>query len=159
MSKMHLKNSKAKLYSYFKSQKTPIKSTQCWKVKAMVFPVVMYECESSAIRKPSREELTLPDCGVGEDGRAPWTARRSKPIHPRGNQHWIFIGRTDAGAPMLCPPDAKSWLTGKDPDAGKDWKQEEKGMTEDRTASPTQWIWAWANSRRQWRRTQDSQCL
>ena len=57
-----------------------------------------------------------------------------KPVHPKGNQSWIFIGRTDpeAEAPILWPPDEKNWLTGKDPDAGKDWKQEEKGMTEDK---------------------------
>ena len=54
-------------------------------------------------------------------------------INPKGNQSWIFIGRTDTEAEtaILCPPDAKNWLTGKDPDAGKDWKQEQKGMTED----------------------------
>ena len=56
-----------------------------------------------------------------------------KPVNPKGNQSWIFIGMTDAKdeAPILWPPDAKNWLTGKDPDAGKDWRQEEKGMTED----------------------------
>ena len=53
-----------------------------------------------------------------------------QPVHPKGNQSWIFIGRTDAEAPILWPPDAKSWLTGKDPEAGKDWRQE-KGTTED----------------------------
>ena len=54
------------------------------------------------------------------------------PTHPKGNQSWIFIGRTDeAEAPILWPPDAKNWLIGKEPDAGKDWRQEEKGMTED----------------------------
>ena len=56
-----------------------------------------------------------------------------KPANPKGNQHWIFIGRTDAEAeaPVLGPPDAKSWLIGKDPEAGKDWGQQEKGTTED----------------------------
>ena len=56
-----------------------------------------------------------------------------KPVHPKGNQPWIFIGRTDteAEAPILWPPDGKSWLIGKDPDAGKDWGQEKKGPTED----------------------------
>ena len=54
-------------------------------------------------------------------------------VHPKGNQFWTFVGRTDAEAetPILWPPDVKNWLVGKDPDAGKDWKQEEKGMTED----------------------------
>ena len=56
-----------------------------------------------------------------------------KPVHPKENQSWIFIGGTDAEAeaPILWPPDVKSWLIGKDPDAGKDWRQEEKGVTED----------------------------
>ena len=52
-------------------------------------------------------------------------------VHPKGNQSWKFIERTDAEAPVLWPPDEKNWLIGKDPDAGKDWRQEEKGMTED----------------------------
>ena len=56
-----------------------------------------------------------------------------QPVNPKGNESWIFIGRTDAEAetPILWPPDAKNWLIGKDPDAGKDWRQEEKGTTED----------------------------
>ena len=55
-----------------------------------------------------------------------------QPVHPQGNQSWKFIGRTDAEAetPILWPPDEKNWLIGKDPSAGKDWRQEEKGMTE-----------------------------
>ena len=59
-----------------------------------------------------------------------------QPVHPKGNQSWVFIGRTDVEAetPILWPPDVKSWLTGKDPDAGKDRGQEEKGTTEDEMA-------------------------
>ena len=53
-----------------------------------------------------------------------------KSVNPKGNQSWIFIGKTDAEAPILWPPDAKNWLIGKDPDAGKDWRQKEKWMTE-----------------------------
>ena len=61
-------------------------------------------------------------------------SKEIKPINPKGNQSWLFIGGTDAEAeaPVLWPPDVKSWLTGKDPDAGKDWGQEEKGATEDK---------------------------
>ena len=60
-------------------------------------------------------------------------SKEIKPVHPKGNQPWIFIGRTDAEAeaPILWPPDVNNWLTGKDPDAGEDWRQEEKGTTED----------------------------
>ena len=64
---------------------------------------------------------------------SPLDGKEIKPVNPKGNQSWIFIGRTDAEAetPILWPPDAKSQLIGKDPDAGKDWTQEEKRMTED----------------------------
>ena len=60
----------------------------------------------------------------------PLDCKKIKPVNPKGNQSWLFIGRTDVevGTPMRCPPDTKSWLIGKDPDAGKDWRQEEKGM-------------------------------
>ena len=64
---------------------------------------------------------------------SPLDCKEIKPVKPKGNQPWIFIGRTDAEAeaPILYPPDVKSWLTGKNPDARKDWEQEEKGTTED----------------------------
>ena len=75
-------------------------------------------------------------------------------VHPKGNQSWIFIGRTDAEAetPILWPPHAKNWLIWKDPDAGKYWRQEEKGTTEDDgwMASLTQWTWVWLNFRSWW---------
>ena len=66
----------------------------------------------------------------------PLDYKEIKPVHPKGNQSWIFIGRTDAEAeaPVLWPPNVKNWLTGKYLDAGKDWRQEEKGMTEDEMA-------------------------
>ena len=64
---------------------------------------------------------------------SPLDCKDIQPVHPKGNQSWVFIGRTDTEAetPMLWAPDAKNWLVWKDPDAGKDWRQEEKGMTED----------------------------
>ena len=62
---------------------------------------------------------------------SPLDCKEIYPVNPKGNQSWIFIGRTDAETPILWPPDAKNRLIGKDPDAGEDWKQEEKGMTED----------------------------
>ena len=67
---------------------------------------------------------------------SPLDCKEIQPIHPKGDQSWVLIGRTDAEAetPILWPPDAKSWLVGKDPDAGRDWGQEEKGMTEDEMA-------------------------
>ena len=62
---------------------------------------------------------------------SPLDCKEIKAVNPKGNQPWIFIGRTDAEAPVLWPPDAKSQLIGKDPDAGKDWRQKEKGAAED----------------------------
>ena len=64
---------------------------------------------------------------------SPLNCKEIQPVHPKGGESWVFIGRTDVEAeiPILWPPDVKSWLIGKDPDAGKDWRQEEKGMTED----------------------------
>ena len=74
--------------------------------------------------------------------KSPLDCNKIKPVHPKGNQSWIFIGRTDAEAetPILWPPDAKNWLIGKDPDAGKDWRQEEKGMTEDEMVGWHHWL-------------------
>ena len=75
-----------------------------------------------------------------------------QPVHSKGDQSLIFIGRTDVEAetPILWPPEAKSPLIGKDPDTGKDWRQEKKRTTEDVMASPTRWTWVWVNSRRWW---------
>ena len=73
------------------------------------------------------------NCGVREDPESPLDCKEIQPIHPKGSQSWMFIGRTDVEAetPILWPPDVKSWLIWKDPDAGKDGMQEEKGTTED----------------------------
>ena len=67
---------------------------------------------------------------------SPLGCKEIQPVHPKGHQSWVFIGRTDAEseATLLWPPHAKSWFTGKDPDARRDWGQEEKGMTEDEMA-------------------------
>ena len=84
-------------------------------------------------RKLSTEELMLLNCGVGEDS---WESLGLQPDHSKGDQSWMFFGRNDVKAetPIFWPPHAKSWLIGKDPDAGRDWGQEEKGMTEDEMA-------------------------
>ena len=73
---------------------------------------------------------------------SPLDCKEIKLVHPKGNQSQIFIGRTDAETetPILWPPDAKSWLIGRDPDAGKDWRQEEKGMTEDQMVEWHYWL-------------------
>jgi len=73
---------------------------------------------------------------------SPLDCKEIQPVHPKGDQSWVFIGRTDVEAetPILWPPDVKSWLIWKDPDVGKDWGQEEKGMTEDEMAGWHHWL-------------------
>ena len=71
---------------------------------------------------------------------SPLDCKEIKPLNLKENQSWIFIGRTDAEAPIFWPPDAKSWLIEKDPDAGKDWRLEEKGMTEDEMVGCHHWL-------------------
>ena len=112
-------------------------------VKAMVFPVVMYGCweldgeESWALKNwcfwTAVLEKTL---------ESPLDCKKIQPAHPKGGQSWVFIGRTDVEAetPILWPPHGKSWLIGKDPNAGKDWGQEEKGTTEDEMARWHHWL-------------------
>ena len=109
-------------------------------VKAMVFPIVMYGCETI------KEVYSLDYKGswvpknwcfwtvvLEKTLESPLDCKEIQPVHPKGDQSWVFIGRTDVDAEtlILWPPHAKSWLIGKDPDAGKDWGQEEKGTTED----------------------------
>ena len=107
--------------------------TKVHRVQAMVFPVVKCGCDSWNI-KLNTEKLMLSNCGAGEDSlESPLDCMEIKPVNPKGNQLWLFIGRTvaEAEAPIVCPPDAKSQLTGKDPDAGKDWRQKEKRVAEE----------------------------
>ena len=108
-------------------------STKVHLVKAMVFPVVMYGCESYTIKKEEHQNWCFWTVVLKKTLESPLGCKEIKLVHPKGNQSLIFIGRTDAEAetPILWPPDVKNWLIGKDPDAGKDWRQEEKGMVED----------------------------
>ena len=102
-------------------------------VKAMVFAVVMYGCESWTIKKAERQRIDAFKLYWRRLLRVPCTARKTNQLILKETNPKIFIERTDAEAeaPILWPPDVKSWLTEKDPDAGKDWGQEEKGATED----------------------------
>ena len=85
---------------------------------------------------------------------SPLDSKEIQPVNPKGNQSWIFTGRTDAEAetPILWPPDVKNRLAGKDPNAGKDWRWEEKGTKgwDGWIASPTQWTWVWVSSGSSW---------
>ena len=100
-------------------------------VKAMVFPVVMYACESWTIKKSwALNNWYFWAVVLEKTLESSLDSKETQPIHPKGNQSWIFTGRTDAEALTLWPPH-ENWLIGKDPDTGKDWRQEEEGMTGD----------------------------
>ena len=111
-------------------------------VKAMVFPVVMYGCESWTIKKAEHWWIDAFELWCWRRFlRVPWTAKRSnqsilKEINPEYSLEGLII---EAEAPILWPPDVKNWLIGKDPDAGKDWRQE-KGTTEDMMAVWHHWL-------------------
>ena len=122
-----------KLWQRIKSRDITLPTKVCL-VKALVFPVVMYGCESWTIKKAEHWRIDAFWTVVLEKTlESPLDRKEIKPVNPKGNQSWIFIGRTDAEAEalMLWPPDGRNLLTGKDPNAGKDWGQEEKGETED----------------------------
>ena len=111
-------------------------------VKAMVFPVVTYGWESWTIKKAEcRKNWCFWTVMLEKTLESPLDCKEIQPVHPKGDQSWVFIGRTyvEAETPILWPPDAKSWLIGKDPDAGKDWGQE-KGMTEDEMVGWHRWL-------------------
>ena len=105
-------------------------------VKAMVFPVVMYGCASWTMKKAECQRIDAFWTVVLEKTlESPLDCREIQLVHPKRSQPWIFTGRTntEAETPVLCPPNVKSWLIWKDPDAGKDWRRE-KGTTEDKMA-------------------------
>ena len=102
-------------------------------VKMMVFPVAMYRCEELDYKESwAPKNWCFWTVVLEKTVESPLDCKEMQPVHPKGSQSWIFIGRTDVEAetPILWPPDAKSWLIWKNPDAGKDWRQEEKEMTE-----------------------------
>ena len=106
-------------------------------VKAMVFPVAMYGCESWTVKKAEHRKIDAFWTVVLEKTlESPLDCKEIQPVHPEGDKSWMFTGRIDAEAetPILWPPHVKSWLIGKDPDPERDWGQEEKGMTEDEMA-------------------------
>ena len=120
-------------YLYMYTTKVPM-------VKAMVLPVVTYGGEIWTTKKTESWRLMLSNCGAGEDTWETLGLQGDQRVNSKGNQPWRFIGRTDAEAPILWPPNVKSWLIGKDPDAGKDWRQEEKGMTDDEMVGWHHWL-------------------
>ena len=120
------------LDSILKSSRDITSLTKVHIVKAMVFPVVMYGYENWTIKKAESQRFDAFELWYWRRLKSPLDCK-IKPVNLKGNQSWIFTGRTDAEAEVLIfwPSDVKNWLTGKDTDAGKDWRQEEKGATED----------------------------
>ena len=102
-------------------------------VKAMVFPVVTYRCESWTIKKAVCQRIDAFELWYWRRLLSPLDCKEIQPVHLKGDQSWMFFGRTDieAETPILWPPDVKSWLIWKDPDAGDNWGWEEKKTTED----------------------------
>ena len=117
-------------------------TTKVHLVKATVFPVVMYGCESWTIKKAECWRTDAFELWCWKRLESPLDCKEIQPVHPKANQSWVFIGRTDVEAetPILWPPDVKSWFIGKDPDTGKDRMQEDKGMMEDEMAGCHYWL-------------------
>ena len=136
------KKTKTNLDSILKSRHITL-PTKVHLAKATVLTVVMYGCESWTIKKAECwriDAFELWCCKKTLASRL--DCKETQPVNPKGNESWIFIGRTDVDAetPIFWPSDAKNWLTGKDPHAGEDWKQEEKGTTEDEMVGWHYWL-------------------
>ena len=134
--------------SILKSRDVTLPTKVCL-VKAMVFPVVMCGCELDYKESWAPKNWCFWTVVLEKTLESPLDCKEIQPVHAKGNQSWAFIGRTDVEAetPILWPRVVKKWLIWKDPDAGEDWRWEEKGTTEDDglMASLTQWTWVWVN--------------
>ena len=115
------------LDSILKSRDITLPTKVCI-VKAMVYPVVMYGCKSWTIKKAEHWRTDAFELWCWKTLESPLDCKEIKAVNPKGNQPWIFTVRTDgeADAPILWPSEMKSWLTGKHPDAGRDWRWKEK---------------------------------
>ena len=129
------------LHSILKSRNITLPMKVCL-VKAVVFPGVMHGCEHWTIKKAEHRRIDAFELWCWRRLLSPSDCKEIQPVHPKRNQSWIFIGRTDAEAetPILWPPDEKNWLIWKDPDVGKDWRQKKKGTTEDEMVGWHHWL-------------------
>jgi len=121
------------LHSILRKSRNITLPTRIHLIKAMVFPVVTYGCELGHKECWVPKNWCLWTVVLEKTLESLLNCKKIKPVNPKGNQSWIFIGRTDAEAeaPTLWPPDGKNWLIWKDPDAGKDWTQAENGTIVD----------------------------
>ena len=135
------KKVKTNLDSILKSKDITL-SMKVHLVKAMVFPVVMYGWELDYKESWAPKNWCFWTVVLEKTLESPLDCKEIRPVHPKGDQSWVFIGRTgvEAETPIFWPSDAKRWLTSKDPDAGKDWGQEEKGTTKDEMVRWHHWL-------------------
>ena len=120
------------LDSIFKSRDITLSTKACL-IKVMVFPVVMYRCESWTMKKAECWRIDAFELWCWRRTlESPLDCKKIQPVHPKGDQSWVFIGRTvEVETPILWPPDVKNWLIWKNSDAGNDWRWEETGTSED----------------------------
>ena len=137
------------LDSILKSREITLPTKVCL-IKAMVFPVVMYGCESWTIKKAECQRIDAFELWCWRTLESPLDSKEIQPVHPKGDQSWLFFRRTDAETPLLWPPDAMNWLL------REDWRYWERlkagGDRDDRgcdgwVASPTGWEWFWVSSK------------
>ena len=137
------------------SKNTGVGSHSLLRLVAMVFPVVMYRYESWTIKKTERQRidelLSFWTEVLEKTIESPLDSKEIRPVHPKRNQSWTFIGGTDVEAetPILWPPDAKNWLIWRDPVAGKDWRQKRRGL-DGWMVSLTEWTWVDISSGSSW---------
>ena len=138
---LHGRKAMTNLDSILKSRDITL-LTKTHLVKAMVFPVVRHGCESWTMKKTEHQRIDAFELWCWRRLLRVLEGKEIKPVNPKGDQSWIFVERTDAEAEIsiLWLHDVKNWLIGKDPDAGKDWRQEEKGTTEDEMVGWHHWL-------------------
>ena len=116
-------------------------STVNWVLKPRAYPVVIYGCESWTVKKAECQRIDAFELWFWRKLESPLDCKETKPVNPKGNQSWIFIGNPDieAETSILWPPDANSWLIWKYSNAGKGWRREEKGQ-QDEIVGWQQWL-------------------
>ena len=123
-------------------ERNKFSSTLSFKLALWIMIIEGYQCASWTIKKVEHQRIDAFELWCWRKLESPLDCKEIQPVHPKGNQSWVFIGRTDVETetPILGPLDAKNWLIWKDPDVGRDWGQEEKGTTEDEMVGWHHWL-------------------